>query len=84
MSDALETRRDAAEDLRRNLPYAEGASGIAVALGGKVVGIDIFDKPATWQGSGIAWCRDSLLDAPEMPDSKAGRADRTCRSSCIW
>jgi hypothetical protein len=47
LSDAMEARRDAAEDLRRNLPYAEGASGIAVALGGKVVGIDIFDKAAT-------------------------------------
>jgi hypothetical protein len=47
MSDAMEARRDAAADLRRDLPYAEGASGIAVALGGKVVGIDIFDKAAT-------------------------------------
>ena len=35
------------QDLRGSLPYVEGASGIAVAIGGKVVGMDIFDKPAT-------------------------------------
>ena len=70
MSDALETRRDAVEDLRRNLPYADGASGIAVALGGKTVGIDIFDKPATCKAVWARIVESLLLDAPGMPDSK--------------
>jgi hypothetical protein len=68
MSDAMETRRDAVADLRRNLPYAEGASGIAVALGGKVVGIDIFDKPATCKAVWARIVESLLLDAPEMSD----------------
>jgi hypothetical protein len=29
------------------LKYVEGASGVAVAVGGKVVSVDLFDKPAT-------------------------------------
>ena len=63
-------RRDVVADLRRNLPYAEGASGIAVALGGKVVGIDIFDKPATCKAVWARIVESLLLDALEMRDSK--------------
>ncbi len=33
--------------MRRGLPHVEGASGIAAALAGKVVAVDLFDKPAT-------------------------------------
>ena len=47
MSDVLETHREKVGELRRNLPYVEGASGIAVAIDGKVVSVDIFDKLAT-------------------------------------
>ena len=67
MSDALETRHDAVEDLRRNLPYAEDASGIAVAMGDKVVGIDIFDKPATCKAFWGRFVEGLLLDVQEMP-----------------
>jgi hypothetical protein len=72
MSDALETRRDAVEDLRRNLPYPEGASGIAVAMNGKTVGIDIFDKAATMVNLWDRLLQGIALDA--LPDSK-------CRAS---
>ncbi len=68
MSDAMETRRDAVEDLRRNLPYPEGASGIAVALGGRVVGIDIFDKPATLSKLWDRLVQGVAIDALEAPD----------------
>jgi len=67
MSDALETRGDAVEDLRRNLPYVEGASGIAVALGGRVVAIDIFDRAATCKAFWPRIAESLLLDAQEMP-----------------
>ncbi len=69
MSDAMETRRDDVEDLRRNLPYAEGASGIAVAIGGKVAGIDIFDKPETCKAVWARIVESLLLDAPGMPNT---------------
>jgi hypothetical protein len=49
LSDTLDTHRDSVEALRRNLPYVEGSSGIAVAIGGKVVSVDLFDKPTTLQ-----------------------------------
>ena len=67
MSDALETRRDAVEDLRRNLPYVEGASGIAIELGGRVVAIDIFDRAATCKAFWPRIAESLLLDAQEMP-----------------
>ena len=47
LSDSLDTHRGKVEDMRRQLPYVEGASGIAVAIGGKVVSLDVFDKAAT-------------------------------------
>jgi hypothetical protein len=69
MSDALGVLREAAEELRRGLPYAEGASGIAVALGGKVVGIDLFDKPATMAKTWDRLVQGLVLDAAATPDA---------------
>lgn len=45
LSDTLDAHRDRTEDLRCRLPLPEGASGIAVALGGRLVSADIFDRP---------------------------------------
>ncbi len=70
MSDALETRRDAVEDLRRNLPYAKNASGITVALSGQVVTIDLFDRPATLERLWDRLMQGVALDAMELQDSK--------------
>jgi len=47
LCDILDTHRDRAQDLRHALPCSAGASGIAVALNGKVVCADIFDSPTT-------------------------------------
>ena len=69
MSDVLGVLREAAEGLRRGLPYAEGALGIAVALGGKVVGIDLFDKPATMAKTWDRLVQGLVLDAAATPDT---------------
>ncbi len=69
LSDALEAHRGEAEDLRRKLPYPEGASGIAVALGGRVVGIDLFDKPATLAKLWDRLVQGIALDALESCDT---------------
>jgi hypothetical protein len=69
MSDALDVRREAVEEMRRSLPYAEGASGIAVALGGKVVGIDLFDKPATMEKLWDRLVQGLVLDVAATPDT---------------
>ena len=75
MSDTLETRHDAVEDLRRNLPYAENASGIAVAMDGKTVGIDIFDKPATLAKLWDRLVQGIALDALADSNRQASKSD---------
>ena len=47
MSDTLETHRETVEDVRGRLRYPEGASGIAVVIGGKLVLVDVFDRSVT-------------------------------------
>jgi hypothetical protein len=47
LTDALDARRDSVESLQHRLPCPEGASGIAVTIGGKIISIDLLDKPDT-------------------------------------
>ena len=47
MSDIFREHPTVVQELRRDLQYPEGASGIAVAIDGRTVGIDLFDKPET-------------------------------------
>jgi hypothetical protein len=44
---ALETHRERIERVQEQLPYPQDASGVAIALGGRIVAIEIFDKPET-------------------------------------
>jgi hypothetical protein len=66
LSDTLDTHRSRVEDLRRNLPYVEDSSGIAVAIGGQTVGIDIFDKPATLEKIWDRLVQGIAIDALEI------------------
>ena len=47
MSDILRSHPRVVKELRQELRYPEGASGIAVAVHDRIVGIDLFDKPST-------------------------------------
>jgi hypothetical protein len=47
LSSALEMHRERVAQLQERLPYPVSANGVAVALGGKLVSIDIVDKPVT-------------------------------------
>lgn len=49
MADSFEAQKEPMEAFASKLPYPEGASGLAVAIGGKVTAVDVFDKPATCQ-----------------------------------
>jgi hypothetical protein len=69
MSDALESRRETVEDLRRNLPYVEGASGMAVAIGTGIVSVDVFDKTTTCRKLWGRFVEGLLLDALEVGDA---------------
>jgi len=66
LSDALETHRDRVDDLRCRLPYPMGASGIAVALGGRIVGIDLYHKPSTLEHLWDRLVEGVALDALEF------------------
>jgi hypothetical protein len=47
MSDVFVEHPTVVQELRRDLQYPEGASGIAVAVRRRTVGIDMFDRPET-------------------------------------
>ena len=76
MSDTFETHRQRLDEFREKLKYVEGAVGAAVAVGGKVVAIDLFDKPTT---CGRVWNRllsGAILDALELQQAEK-QADRS-------
>ena len=77
MSDTFEAHRKRLDEFRENLNYVDKAVGAAVAVGGKVVAIDLFDKPTT---CGRVWNRllsGAILDALEVREAEkqAERAD---------
>jgi hypothetical protein len=47
MSDTFDAYKEQVTEFRDRLKYVEGATGMAVVIGGKVVGCDLFDKPST-------------------------------------
>lgn len=47
MSAAYDDHQDELDQYKEELKYVEGATGVAVAVGGKVLGFDLFDKPET-------------------------------------
>ncbi len=70
MSDTLDAHRDRAEDLRHRLPWPEGASGIAVVLGGRAVSVDVFDKPETLANIWGRFVDGIVFDALAAPDTR--------------
>lgn len=72
MSDAFDTYGDRIGEYREKLKYVDGASGVAVAIGDRVVGVDVFDKPSTCQK---VW--DRLLSGVVFDALEAGATDKT-------
>ena len=65
MSDTFDSYKEQVADFREKLHYVDGASGMAVAIGRKIVAVDLFDKPST---CGKVWDRlmsGYVLDALE-------------------
>ncbi len=77
MADTYETYQGRLDEFRERLKYIEGASGLAVAVGTKVVAMDLFDKPSTcakvWDRLLSGVVMDALEGAPT--DQGAQRAD---------
>jgi hypothetical protein len=70
MADTYETYKDRLAEYRDRLKYVEGVTGLAVAVGKKVVSVDLFDKPSTCRK---VWHR--LLTGVIMDALEAGTAD---------
>jgi len=69
MSDATGKLQDAVENLRSRLPYTEGSTGFAVAIAGKVVLVELFDKPATCNEVYGRFVDGLVFDAQELGDT---------------
>ena len=66
MSDTYDHLADKMKDYREQLKYPEGAVGVAVALGPKVVSVDLFDKPSTCEKAWDRLLSGLILDALEV------------------
>jgi hypothetical protein len=75
LSAAIEAHRERVEQVQKQIPYPASANGVAVALGGRLVAIDILDKPATLEKVWGRVTEGFALDAIENPET--GR-EATC------
>lgn len=70
MADTYERYRHRLAEFQERLPYVAGATGLAVAVGGKVLSIDLFDKPATcrkvWNRLLTGFTMDALEAEPAL------------------
>lgn len=69
MSDAFDNYEDRIGAYREKLKYVDGATGVAVAIGEKVVAIDVFDKPSTCQKVWDRLLSGVVFDALETGDT---------------
>jgi hypothetical protein len=72
MADTYESFQGRLAEFRDQFKYPEGASGLATAVGGKVVSVDLFDRPATCRK---VWSR--LLEGVVLDSLEAGAVEAT-------
>jgi hypothetical protein len=82
MSDTFQAHEGNVAEFREKLHYVDGACGLAVAIGNKVVAVDLFDKAATcrkvWQRLLSGYVLDALeanAAASETEPNQAEAAD---------
>ena len=69
MSDTFEAYGKRLDEFREKLRYVDGAIGAAVAIGDKVVGCDLFDKPSTCEKVWSRLLSGVMLDALEVGEA---------------
>jgi hypothetical protein len=69
MSDTFESNRPLLAEFQERLGYVEGATGVAVVVGQKVVALDLFDNPATCKKVWKRLLSGVVLDALEAKPS---------------
>ncbi len=65
MSDTFENYKERVAEFQDKLKYVDGASGVAVAIGKKIVAVDMFDKPSTCRKVWNRLLSGFVLDALE-------------------
>ena len=77
MSDTFDSYKEQVADFQEKLRYVDGASGMAVAIGKKIVAVDMFDKPSTcckvWQRLMSGYALDAL--EPQADEGQAEASD---------
>ena len=71
MSDAFDTYKDRIATYQEKVKYVDGAVGMAVAIGDRVVSVDVFDKPTTCEK---VWKR--MLSGVVFDALEAGKAEK--------
>jgi hypothetical protein len=71
LSDTYDSYRQRISEFQEKLPYVEGATGLAVAIGNKIVALDLFDKPATCRKVWKRLLSGVVLDALEVQPGDA-------------
>lgn len=77
MADTYQAYEGRLAEFRDKVKYHEGASGLAVAVGGKVVSVDLFDKPATCRKVWDRLLQGVVMDALETGHGEATPVDAT-------
>ncbi len=70
MSDTYERNHERLEEFRTRLQYADGATGLAVAIGPNIVALDLFDKPTTCRKVWDRLLSGFVMDALEERELK--------------
>ena len=76
MSDTFDTYEKQVAEFQDKLKYVDGATGLAVAIGKKIVAVDLFDKPSTCRKVWGRLMSGLVLDALEEPADQ-GQAEAT-------
>jgi hypothetical protein len=74
MSDTFQAYEGRVAEFKEKLKYVDGASGVAVAIGKRIVAVDLFDKPATCQKVWDRLMSGYVLDALEA-QTEEGQAE---------
>jgi len=74
MADTYSAYRVPLAEFQGHLPYVEGATGLAVGIGSRIVSIDLFDKPSTCREVWNRLLTGVIMDALEA-GSTGERAD---------
>jgi hypothetical protein len=69
MADCYDSHADTLRQHVENVPYAEGATGMAVVVGGKLVAVDVFDAPETCRKVWSRLLTGVVMDAVESQET---------------